>query len=122
MNLIDQVITLEQAKKLVELWFDWDNLFWHYKDMILDGNALDEWAETYLSVYKDAIPAYTASELMDILPDKFLDYYLTITKWKELYYISYKKFKEFHHRVIWNNLVQALWDMLIYLLENNYIE
>ena len=60
MILCDQVINLQSAKKLKELWFEKDSLYliseiWNIEDNHCAKHERDDW-KTY--------PAYTCAELM----------------------------------------------------------
>jgi len=135
MELKEQVISLEQAEKLNELWFSKQSIFeWH---TIWDLPFTILYNPLQRSTYPDSVAtrytAYTSSELMDILPAYISPFELHIIKllwWEEpdeyqVSYIrwyseeendcSYKSDYQFQNK----NLTTALWDMLIYLLENN---
>lgn len=133
MQLQEQVITKQQSEKLKALWFNSDSLYWYTKQR--EDLELKEW---YLSGcrYFDSMSAYTASELMDILPETIYDdedgwddeihwkpHDLLVYKDEWKYYIQYANSdREENYNTIHNtNLTQALWDMLIYLLENNLL-
>lgn len=111
MYLKDQVITLEQAKKLQLLWFHRDSLY-------VVANPSENVGLS--SQYKWS-PCYTASELMDILPGKIWKWYLNINKTPWLYEVYYDESQlVLSLKVIRNkSLANALWDMLIYLIEND---
>lgn len=147
MKLSEQVITLEQAKKLSELWFnrnslwkiegEYQTIYQVWRDYLWDwyraNDDMSDWWEEYC--------CYTATELMDILPESILtnymegwddiDYMLVLNKtysrrWDEvtrwLYNVYYTSdFDDLLHDTQNTNLAQALWDMLIYLLENNLL-
>lgn len=124
MQLSEQVITLEQAKKLKELWFERDSLrkiedeyqtihqIWrdYLWDLYRANNDTLDWWEWY--------NAYTVSELMDYLlrPVEWYDLKVIKTSTYEVYYGHWVKYIDNQ------NLAQALWDMLIYLIENKYID
>lgn len=132
MKLIeDQVISIEQTKKLKELWFKRESYFcrvewwklWHDLrseihpvEVIENRIAL---ADSAYSLYN----AYTASELMDILPSKIInnDWLFELEVWKlnMWYSIHYTSWPWRYIQITWENITQALWNMLIYLLEKN---
>lgn len=139
MQLQDQVISLEQARKLQQLWIT--------KPSILKWGKLETEKE-FIARYPrnwiwEEIPAYTASELMDILPDRinkpyiqrvwwsawqqYNSYYnLEVHKWDGKYlvwytYTDWDERTQIEEEVGNTNLAQALWDMLIYLIENNLL-
>src|ERR1700722_2987683 len=65
MELSDQVITLETAKKLKELGIKQESLFYWY-DYFVNG-----WSAEYREIVPrcdDLLSAFTASELMDLIP------------------------------------------------------
>ena len=133
MQLQEQVISLEQATKIHKLWFEMDSYFMIYddNDLELHHTVIEK---RYVKWHLDNIcdfrhPAYTVSELIEILPatiknDKVgIELNIQITKLDWLYYISYRDewntAQEWHEKN--KNLTIALWDMLIYLLENNLL-
>jgi len=127
MQLQDQVISLEQAKKLKELWFS--KLCWfHY--MKQDDNEFDietayDWIPVAMYWDTETYPAYTASELMDILPDtiEHKDYWnckLNIVKRWAWYDVKYSS-DLWWHVFSALKLTIALGETLIYLLENNLL-
>lgn len=147
MQLQEQVISLEQARKIKSLWFSKESFAIHID--------LEDWIWripiSYYGVEKDYnldeyeyYHAYTASELMDILPHRinkpyiqevwdnkgkqYNDYfYLEVYRWHDTKYSVYYTYLDLDDRTqveeeISNiNFAQALWDMLIFLLENNLI-
>ena len=151
MQLQEQVISLEQAKKLKELWFSkeaenkWCWNWWYYNE---DGS---KWYFVWCKLQRDCPPvferypeeynAYTASELMDILPavmsvddeeneDFVRRYKFFITKHEKeeiKYQAGYQEewetddVSDFDSTHYGNNLAKTLWDVLIYLLENNLL-
>ena len=113
MQLQEQCISLQQAKKIKELWFKADSCYARFYNPISKEWEVyrREWFMTAMWTY-----AYTASELMDMFPPLFWWYSLEVHKGEKEYRVSYKR------RYITNkNLAIALWDMLIYLLENNLL-
>lgn len=120
MQLSEQVITLEQARKLKELWFEKPSIFSYYEEHWI--RLTQEWP--YRLYYM-----LTASELIDILPAYLSPFELFIKKqlddtykvWYIRWYWENENDKSYESSyIIYNtNLAQALWDMLIYLIENN---
>lgn len=121
MQLQDQVISLEQAKKLKELWFERDSLFTFSKPWLVYWVYRNDEIRhpQHLSDYR----AYTASELMDILPEYIDDMFIYVGKVDWYYFVLYNNIvnKVLCNAIKKTNLAQALWDMLIYLLENNLL-
>lgn len=122
MQLSEQVTTLEQSKRLHELWFNNESLYWYYV-------TWDDWRriDYYDEDDKTMLTAYTASELIEYLPVYiFIDWFdvsLEYAKFRDGYIIWYSKWMwEWCVKLCKNkNLTHALWDMMIYLLENNLI-
>jgi len=128
MQLEDQVVTLEQAKKIHELWFNKESCF-----VYTPRDEYELWIhivyskDTRISYWK----AYTVSELMEYLPAYISPFHLFIKKhtdntykvWYIRWYSEDENDRSYESSyIIYNtNLTQALWDMLIYLLENKLI-
>ena len=126
MEIKEQVISPEQARKLWELWFSRDGYFEHifnYHSVKYQYTRMSpkEW-DIDTEDMKLEIPAYTVSEIMEYLPHNIWKDMLRIEKvntddWV-FYFINY-----WHNiEIVSENLAQALWDMLIYLIENKYID
>ena len=137
MQLSEQVITLEQARKLKALWFDKHSLWkiedeyetiyqvWrdYKRDWYRANDDTSDWWEWY--------NAYTVSELMDILPAYLSPFELFIKKqlddtykvWYIRWYWENENDKSYESSYIIDNknLVYALWNMLIYLIENDLL-
>jgi hypothetical protein len=114
----NQVTTLEQSKKIDELWFKRESYF-VWRD-ITNNPLLDVYNE-YTPEVHPIYKAYTVSELMEYIKPYHLWNHLIIWKHNKVYtvwywYITSEFLKEN------KNLAQALWDMLIYLIENHYIK
>lgn len=142
MQLEQQVISLDQARRLNELGFKRDSYYrymyywytcppyWWFenrKDTALEWRYLICESSYVNSIcdWTDDFAAYTVSELMDILPD-WIDWYrITIVKDLPRYIVSYSMELEWwyieKHITKSTNLAIALWDMLLYLLENNLL-
>ena len=133
MQLSDQVITLEQAQKLKELWFEIESIFQIYNP---NWNIPTPWSIEYsiwwdymlsnleLSELFEKYPAYTVSELMEYLPSYIWDYCIGVFKDDIQYcchYVEVEKNTTLYQSRN-DNLSQALWDILIYLIENKYIQ
>lgn len=121
MQLQDQVISLEQAKKLKEFWFLRDSIHRHIKYMGTE-RIQSIWNLSISPVFEYSYPAYTASELMDILPEYVKRLKLSIERIDWEYTIMYTD-EDWMVQICSckNNFAIALWDMLIYLLENNLL-
>lgn len=146
MQLSEQCITLEQAQKLYELNFRKASLAEHVFNMDWSYRILRIHHSIDTSDCKRILPAYTVSELMEYLPQCILqktdeeieendDDFL----WNETFFYLYKQ-RNWEYNVYYmenderaseydynsnftnKNLAQALWDMLIYLIENKHIE
>jgi hypothetical protein len=132
MELINQVCSLESAKRLDELgvkqdsYFVWENCLKHP-----EWQVIESWAYEGRSDMK--IPAHTVAELLNILPVYIFRhgnvYDFNIGKLKnpkgDIYYgVSYKEeiFNEFINTERNEKFIKCLSDMLIYLLENNIIK
>lgn len=135
MKLQDQVITSEQSKILYDLWFkkksSLEHVFsvdWEYRTLRIIQNI--DTADCKL-----LYPAYTASEIIDILPktinNKKRKLLLEIVKeqnwWYHCLYID--RTAEQSHlswildlKFAWFNLTVCLWNLLIYLITNWYIK
>lgn len=138
MEMKEQVITLEQGKRLHELWFKRESRYRYNKNGNYPGQeryCQDEYyiEEADWESYSENYNAYTASELMEILPvELFVDeqegedntmlYSLMVYK-EDKYHIQYgnSDWESLFYQV-WNeNLTVALWDMFVWLLENNLL-
>lgn len=124
MELKEQVITLEQAKRLHELGFKREYLYRHIKPAWFDAHIervmelwyVKSWAVEY------SYPAYTASELMEILPHYIKNgKVLQVTKWRSCYIVTYGGECDEAYITKDGNLACALWNTLIRLLENNLL-
>ena len=133
MQLKDQVISLEQAKKLKKLWFEREYfvVWW-----IVNWNSFVT-LKSAMTTTEEQYPAYTVSELMEILPFKIMPswindirwtYILNIGKWQNIKGVVYEVlYYDLHNKgnleyTENQNLAQALWDILIRAIENKYIE
>lgn len=132
MELKDQLITLEQAKQLKELWFEKESLYkfvqawvvddWELIELLDEYRIHIEWTAYYVFEEWKQYPAYTCAELMEYLPDMIPEIArskLKIEKGEGLYDVLYED-EDWMVRIYSSNenLTQALWDMLIYLLTN----
>ena len=124
MKLENQVVSLELAKKLKELGFKQDSLYYWAEDenFIVTKDKIEnsqDWRDNYF------IPAYTVPELGEMLPLKIDDEDLTIWREKgfESWDVAYSTLAR--KEEVWEqskNLVDAMAKMAIYLLENNLIK
>ncbi len=128
MKLEDQVISLDNAKKLKELGVKQDSLF--YRCLQINGSE-DRWINfgNDLHEYNEIYSAFTAAELLEILPEFIRNYNLIINKESESYYVFYEeqdvdlytansKFLIFNDKNLSNSLAKTL----IFLIENKLIE
>ena len=128
MELSKQCITLEQAKQLKELWFQnesyaiWcheedENNYKTWETVVVDRDYFEycEWSDNLYN-------AYTVSELMEYLPHQIWKDMLHIEKVNTDDWVFYFINCWHNIEIVSENLAQALWDMLIYLIENKYIE
>jgi len=126
MYLTDQVITLEQAQKLRELKFSEPSIFYWciwWDKCQRDWTIIAEDDDS--TSYEQWLQAYTVSELMEYLPETIIWYKRKIYLNKNQYKITYDVDINSNWWELFtsnDNLAQALWDMLIYLISNKYIE
>lgn len=105
MQLSEQVTTLEQSKKLYNLWFKKESCFSYYRNWEIHPTL--EWP---YCLY----PAYTASELMEYLPEN-------IIIWKEKWEYRIKIYDNDEYFLSNKNITHALSYVIIHLLENKLI-
>ena len=137
--------SLEQSKKLMELGIDITtaDMLWTYDFMVNDINGLNVISEL-LQPEENDIPAWSLNVLMNFLPSEFTEvgkystttYKIKIRKYKftdevDLYQIAYGSYT-FHEdgSSSWKdmintgekeNLIDAAFQMLVWLKENNKI-
>jgi hypothetical protein len=120
----NQVCSYEQADKLANL--DVEN----YETLFVWGigpNDILEIKRTFVDDYCSFLPAYTASELMEMLPQNIDDWWLKIEK-NNGYGIAYFDENPSYNgeRYLYGeesgNFTHILADCLIWLLENNHIK
>lgn len=119
MKLEDQVVSLELAKRMEELGFKQDSLFWWHlpneQEAFIVKSKIDEYA----------ISAFTVAELGEMLPwmirelPPFL--YLQIEKDHHGWIVRYQFMEEDQIEEAGDTLVEAMAKMLIYLAENGLI-
>ena len=121
--------SLEQSKKLIELGIDVntaDMIYYWFGDFELN----DEWYELHLGtnrVNDKDIPAWSLSALIDILSDTITDedgvvFGLNIKKnFIEYYNPSMGALYATYHSIIAEDLVDAAFEMVCWLKENNKI-
>jgi hypothetical protein len=116
-----QVCSLDVAKELKKLGIEGESIFAYF-----DNFFKDEW-EIYPFINKIGIRAYTTSELGEILPSFVNGLPLVIVKQPKYWFIRYG----FHEneipespneQIVESNLAEAMAKMLIYLIENNFME
>lgn len=121
MELQDQVISLQQAKKLKELWFKKKSYLIRFFDRDGDECIWTKIDSQFYSGSTKKYPAYTISELMDILPRHIKITSEDYIEWMDKEFRWYNVTLDEKSLYIQKNLTHALWDMLIYLLENNLL-
>lgn len=138
MKLEAQVTNLELSKKLKSLNVKQESIFYYYyEEKIIGGNDLsgNEIRTDLIAVHsEDLISAFTASELLEILPHCIekdnIQYGLTIQKGHKHYYLIYDTHtmdndwcrNEILIENDGNYLCEALAKMLITLIEQKIIE
>jgi hypothetical protein len=142
MKLSDQVITLEQAKRLKELGIDQQNATYYFYEQIVNGKTSypikpmqiiaesptietnEELKEALSGKIKNEVyAAFTVAELGQLLPDDVGNQrYLLFDKFKGVYRSWYGE-SVFHHLHEQKSAseAQSRAAMLIYLLENKII-
>lgn len=113
--------SLEQSKKLIELGIDVNTADMHYSTWTIlnegeyilspnQGETIEELQEDYGN---QVIPAWSLSALLELIPSSvFL--YSKLVKWDESYYIE-------HREVLYDNPIDAAFEMVCWLLENKKI-
>lgn len=136
MDIKEQVISLDQAKKLKELGFE-QNSHFIYQDYYGNGDArldyYDKRDHKTVPVGFVSYNAYSVSELMDILPMHFIDWWFNevwkLSISKNLIWLVKCEYHIAYTNISWlsfygyrdENLAIALWVMLVYLIENNLL-
>lgn len=131
MKLQNQVCTLEQGKRLKEMDIVQSSYFYH---TVCPNNIIN--THEYISEFGrlpikdiDVYSAFTASELMAMLPTEFQEngkwYYLAVSG-VEKYQVTYGRVDATYKPCLFltgllDTLSQALADMVIQLLENNHV-
>ena len=137
-------IDINQSKKLLELGIDIStaDMLWTYDFMVNDINGLNVISEQ-LKPEENDIPAWSLNALMNFLPSEFTKvgystttYKIKIRKYKftdevDLYQIAYGNYKFYEDgSSSWKdmintgekeNLIDAAFQMLVWLKENNKI-
>lgn len=124
MKIEQQVISLPLAKKLAGLGVKKEGIFAY-----VEQNELEPW----LSYYENPIfctdekytTTYTASELMQMLPETILGEkgagYLFVEKWNDDYAVYYSKAAKVGDKIIQLTLAEALGEMLVWLIEQKLV-
>jgi len=125
MKLENQVVSLELAKKLKELDFKQESLYYWAEDenFIVTKDKIEnsqDWRDNYF------IPAYTGAEFDEILPDilsRFCkDYYLSSYRYEGVSYCKYEDERGEDNIIKKSDTkVNAKAKMAIYLKENKII-
>lgn len=140
--LSKQCVSLEIANTLQELGFNKESYFSWVKNFHTNdpweleetehviGMNEDSDSRRLEPIYKIGAPAFTASELMELLPFVLADKndeimgYLTVDKARDVYHVSYQgieKLGHSHHLQTAETLADALGLMYIHLLETKII-
>lgn len=136
--------SIEQSKKLLELGLNPDtaDMYWTPDaDTVVPAPYITKTDnETLIPAYKGAVPCWSLSALMNLLPPSIQtgegmhnQYEIDIRKYwgdeENLYQIAYgndRGFSEEWHDMIntgeEENLIDAAFQMVVWLLENNYIK
>lgn len=113
-------VKLETAKRLRELWFKKESIFQYFSQ--------HDWFNLWQYDKEDKVNtlynAYTAQELLDNMPEKMEQYYLCYSK---IWWLWYEAFNNWQYvssltqeNFVNKNLAEALGQMMIYLIENDY--
>ena len=125
MKLENQVVSLELSKKLKDLGFEQESLFyWDYrnkvgeelKDTIIDKKQIEN--------YDCAYSAYTVAELGEMLPHEISDKDLEVCKigeglWSTGYPVAFPIALNYEKD---KTMANSMAKMLIYLKENNILK
>jgi len=122
MNIEDQVVSLELAKKLKETGVEQKSLWKWFHNKYFGTTSLKRHDEIPLPLKKDEdiYSAFTVAEMMEKLPPKIQNrYMLVITKNPILgYHVAYQGLVAFARE----GFADALAEMLIWLVERGYVE
>jgi len=130
MKLENQVVSLELAKKMKDLGFKQDSLWWW---VINQDSAFTDWgleSQRYIKYYKkdnkEYYSAFTVAELGEMLPvqtiidkqNSYFDFYKEKQGW--FCVANSKNYKGIMVKIA-ENLADAMAKMLIWLKENSYL-
>jgi hypothetical protein len=120
MKLENQVCSLELAKRLKELGFEQESLFYHVKEYYLNAKAITQ--TKYSNTHSEEVSAYTVAELGEMLPVNYYSLKAYNGEWC-CYKIEDELNKEdfLFLTTISNTEADARAKMLIYLKENNLV-
>jgi len=131
MNISEQTLTAKQMLYLQACEFDLSNASMVYPF----GNAADADINSISPVLKDSVPenamnlpAYTAADIMDMLPHSIKGNVFNLTKYDNDHYTaSYTHFSSYDittDLVVRNakTLRDVLYDILIWAIENNHLQ
>jgi len=133
MKLEEQVCSLELAKRLKELKINQESIFYWRRWVPIRGSSYitPEWSLSYYKGSDDdyeVISAFSVAELGELLPDlikiRAENYFITMDCDKYIYYENIKKTCEIHFMDNGDEFTEAdaRAKMLIYLIENEYVE
>lgn len=135
MELENQVNSRELGKELLSLGVKRRSYFYWRADNIITESDVWDIGENFLGVWDKVIPAYTVSELGEMLPG-------ALFTMCPPYYLSYRKADNAHHKhiIYYENTIASKWSphrvigeyrdeneanvrakLLIYLLENKLV-
>ena len=121
--------TIKQSKKLIELGIDVNSADMHWQYIEEDNGQL-QWfyfPKDFSINENESIPAWSLSALIELIPNK-------ISISDDLYYVCYKRNSaELRGPITWNghqktkifkadNILDAVFEMVCYLLENKLIK
>lgn len=122
---------IEQSKKLAKLLPLESADYFHAPDagvVITEPYKLNNGHETVITAYKGAIPCWSLSALLDLMPERIsinneASYPLTLKKSVGGYSFTYGSYKRIIDNVTTIGLtpIEAAYSMVVWLLENNYI-
>jgi len=119
MNLQDLVCDYELAVKLKELGLRLDTLF-SYRVSFGKLPYVELWDDYLINSCSDFIRAYTADELMGMLPDEVESHYMCLEKHDNKFHVSYCSYGE--HECSDSKLPNTLSKLLIWCIENEYVK
>lgn len=133
-----QCLNVEQMQHLKELGVDTSNanFYWHRTKSFNNYEEWDEWklhygvlrlARGFTAINCEYVRTFTLQDILDLLPYKIVTNYLNIGKKSFsgdiLFYIEYSNFGGYEISHFRNeNLIDAAYEMLCWVIENGYLE